>query len=234
MDTFTTTARSKVRRLAKRAHYDRKTVHAVLDAGIVCHIGYVIDGQPFVTATGYWRRGDRLYWHGSAASRMLRAEAAGIPVCFAVTHFDGLVLARSGFNHTMNYRSVVAFGRAAKIEDPKEKTAALEAFTERFMPGRWRELRPVTTQELRQTTVLAMTIEEAAAKIRGGPPTDDEEDYALPVWAGVLPVRQVMGKPVPDPRLARGTPRPLHVRTFAPGKGFNDLLARLARGGVAG
>jgi nitroimidazol reductase NimA-like FMN-containing flavoprotein (pyridoxamine 5'-phosphate oxidase superfamily) len=228
MDAYAPTARSKVRRLPKRGHYDRGTVHAVLDAGLFCHIGYVFDGQPYVTPTGYWRVEDRLYWHGSSASRMLRAQSAGIPVCFTVTIVDGLVLARSGFHHSVNYRSVMAFGRAAKIAEGGEKQAALDAYIDRFLPGRNAELRPIRDQELKATTVLGMTIEEAAAKIRTGPPIDDEPDYALPVWAGVVPVRQVFGDPIADPRLKDRTPVPPHVAALAPGADFSEVMWRLA------
>jgi nitroimidazol reductase NimA-like FMN-containing flavoprotein (pyridoxamine 5'-phosphate oxidase superfamily) len=228
MDAYAPTARSKIRRLPKRAHYDRDTVHAVLDASLFCHIGYVIDGQPYVTPTGYWRVEDRLYWHGSSASRMLRAQSSGLPVCFTVTILDGLVLARSGFHHSVNYRSVMAFGQAAKIEDNDEKRAALNAYIDRFLPRRNEELRSIDGQELKATTVLGMTIEEAVAKIRTGPPIDDEPDYALPVWAGVVPIRQVFGDPVADPRLKERTPIPLHVQTLAPGADFSEVMWRLA------
>ncbi|HTO81049.1 MAG TPA: pyridoxamine 5'-phosphate oxidase family protein [Methylomirabilota bacterium] len=228
MDAYAPSARSKIRRLPKRAHYDHDTVHAVLDASLFCHIGYVIDGQPYVTPTGYWRVGSRLYWHGSSASRMLRAQSSGIPVCFTVTILDGLVLARSGFHHSVNYRSVMAFGKAAKIEDAEEKRAALNAYIDRFLPRRNAELRPINGQELKATTVLGMTIEDAVAKIRTGPPIDDEPDYALPVWAGVVPIRQVFGEPLADPRLKERTPVPLHIQTLAPGADFSEVMWRLA------
>jgi nitroimidazol reductase NimA-like FMN-containing flavoprotein (pyridoxamine 5'-phosphate oxidase superfamily) len=231
MDAYTPTARSRVRRLHERGRYDRDAVFAILDATLFCHIGYVIDGQPYVTPTGYWRVGDRLYWHGSSASRMLRAQSVGIPVCFTVMIVDGLVLARSGFHHSVNYRSVMAFGQAAKLEEPEEKRSALEAYIERFLPGRNRELRPITSQELKATTVLGMTIEEASAKFRNGPPKDDEEDYDLAVWAGVVPIRQVFGDAVPDPRLKNGTRPPLHVAGLAPGGDFTAIMARLAQHG---
>jgi nitroimidazol reductase NimA-like FMN-containing flavoprotein (pyridoxamine 5'-phosphate oxidase superfamily) len=228
MDGFVPTERSKLRRLYQRGAYDRAAVFAILDASLFCHIGYVIDGQPYVTPTGYWREGDRLYWHGSSASRMLRTQSAGIPVCFSVMIVDGLVLARSGFHHSVNYRSVMAFGRAAKIEDAREKARALDAYVDRFLPGRNQALRPIDGQELKATTVLGMTIEEASAKVRTGPPVDDEPDYALPVWAGVVPIRQVFGTPVADPRLAAGTPTPDHVADLAPGADFTEAMRRLA------
>jgi hypothetical protein len=162
---------------------------------------------------------------------MLRTQSTGIPVCFTVTIVDGLVLARSGFHHSVNYRSVMAFGRAAKIEDAEEKHKALEAYIERFLPGRNRELRPITEQELKATTVLGMTIEEASAKIRTGPPKDDEEDYDLAVWAGVVPVRQVFGDPIADPRLKPDTKVPRHVAQLAPGGDFSAIMTHLARRG---
>lgn len=228
MDAFTPTARSKVRRLHERGRYDRESVFTILDATLFCHIGYVIDGQPYVTPTGYWRVDDRLYWHGSSASRMLRAQSAEIPVCLTVMIVDGLVLARSGFHHSVNYRSVMAFGKAHKIEDNDEKRATLDSYVERFLPHRNRELRTIDAQELKATTVLGMTIEEASAKIRSGPPKDDEPDYDLPVWAGVVPIRQVFGDPVPDPRLRAGTRLPLHVANLAPGADFSAVMSRLA------
>lgn len=227
-DAYRPTARSKVKRLAKRAHYDRATVHGVLDAGLLGHVGYAIDGQPFVTPTAYWRQGDVLYWHGSSASRMLRHLAQGLPACLAASHLDGFVLARSGFHHSLNYRSVMAFGTARLVEDPAAKDAALTAFVERLFPGRSAEIRAATAQEIKGTKVIAMTIDEASAKIRNGPPVDDEEDYALPVWAGVVPVRQVIGAAVPDARLVPGVQWPQHLAGYAPGAGLDDLLRRYA------
>jgi nitroimidazol reductase NimA-like FMN-containing flavoprotein (pyridoxamine 5'-phosphate oxidase superfamily) len=199
-DSFKPSARSKVKRLPKRGHYDRATVYAVLDAGFICHVGYAIDGQPYVTPTAYWREGDAVYWHGSSASRMLRALETGADCCLTVTHLDGLVLARSAFHHSLNFRSAMLFGKAHKIEDPKDKMARLEAFVERLYPGRWQELRPVNAKELKATTVLGMHLEEASAKIRSGGPVDDEADYALPIWAGVIPVRSVAGAAEADLR----------------------------------
>jgi uncharacterized protein len=197
---FTPTTHTQVRRMPKRGHYDRATVHAILDAGAIAHVGYVIDGQPFVTPTAYWRRGDRIYWHGSSASRMLRTIDAGSPVCVTVAHIDGFVLARSAFHHSVNYRSVMAFGTAHKLTDPDEVMEALRDFTERLYPGRWDGLRPVQPQEIKATTVLAMDLTEAVAKVRTGMPIDDDEDYALPIWAGVLPVQTTVLAPVSDPR----------------------------------
>lgn len=213
MDAYAPTPRTRVRRLPKRGCYDRATVHAILDAGWLCHVGYTIDGQPYVTPTAYWREGERLYWHGSAASRMLRAlGGTGLPACLAVTHVDGLVLARSGFHHSINYRSVMALGTAHRLDHPDAKLKALEAFVERLYPGRWRELRPPTTQELKATTVLWMALDEVSAKVRTGPPVDDEADYALPCWAGVVPLATAYGPPVPDPRLPAGVELPAFLK----------------------
>jgi nitroimidazol reductase NimA-like FMN-containing flavoprotein (pyridoxamine 5'-phosphate oxidase superfamily) len=201
-----------VRRLPKRGHYDRETVHAVLDAGVLCHVGYVIDHQPYVTPTCHWRHDDRLYWHGSSASRMLRHLKQGVPACVTVTHLDGFVLARSGFHHSVNYRSVMAFGRAQLVPD-EAKLGALEHFVERLFPGRWDELRAPTGQEVKATTVLWMDLDEVSAKIRTGPPIDDEEDYGLSVWAGVLPVTTQLGVPQPDARLVAGVALPEYLRS---------------------
>jgi len=206
------TRRSTARRLAKRAHYDRATVNAILDAGLIAHIGHVVDGNPVVIPTAYWREGDHVYWHGSSKARMLRTLEEGAPACFEVTLLDGLVVARSAFHKSINYRSVVLYGRPFKVADPDEKLAKLQAFVERLYPGRWDELRPVSRQELKATTVLGMAIDEGAAKVRTGPPVDDEDDYAAPIWAGVIPIRTSLGKPLDDGRLAPGTGRPPKVR----------------------
>ena len=225
MTEFTPTHRSKVKRLQERGRYDQESVFAILDAGLIAHIGYVIDGQPYVTPTAYWRRGRTLYWHGSSASRMLRTQTQGIPVCVTVTLLDGLVVARSGFHHSINYRAVMAFGRARKIEDVKEKEAELDYFIERIYPGRVATLRPVNQQELKGTTLLAMEIEEASAKVRVGEPKDDEEDYALDIWAGVIPIRQVIGAAENDPRLKPGIPLPEHLGRFIDGTRFDALVS---------
>ena len=202
------TKRSRIKRQHERARYDRKTVHEILDAGLLCHVGYVIDGQPYVTPTCYWRDGERVYWHGSSASRMLRRLERGVPVCFTVSLLDGLVLARSGYHSSINYRSVMAFGEAEKVTGEAGILAALEAFQERLTPGRWSELRPVNDQELKATTVMSLELKEVAAKVRPGPPDDDEADYGLPVWAGVVPIRYEIGAPEDDPRLAPGIAQP--------------------------
>ncbi len=190
--------------MPKRGVYDRETVHAILDEGLVCHVGFVDGETPLVIPTAYGRQGDTLYLHGSAASRMLRGLAGGVNVCVTVTLLDGLVMARSAFHHSMNYRSVVILGKAAAVEDPAEKMEAMRIFTEHVSPGRWAKVRPPTPQELKGTAVLALKLEEVSAKVRTGPPIDDEEDLGLPVWAGVLPVRLTAGAPVVDSHTTSG------------------------------
>jgi uncharacterized protein len=212
--TFPQTERTKLKRLPKRGHFDRETVHAILDEGFICHVGFAVDGQPFVIPTGYARAGDKLYIHGSQASRMLRNLANGIDACVTVTIVDGLVLARSAFHHSMNYRSVLVFGRATPVEDREEKLKALLALSEHFVPGRWNDVREPTEEELIQTTVLCLPLEEASAKIRTGPPLDDEEDYALPIWAGVVPLKLTAGQPIKDPRLPDGIPVPEYATHY--------------------
>jgi nitroimidazol reductase NimA-like FMN-containing flavoprotein (pyridoxamine 5'-phosphate oxidase superfamily) len=204
--------RTTVRRLPERGRYDREAIDAILDEGLVCHVGFVDDGQPFVVPSAYARMGDRLLVHGSAASRMLKTLAAGVPACVTVTLLDGGVLARSGFNHSMNYRSVVVVGAAAEITDPAEKRRALDAIVEHIVPGRLAALRPPSEVELRATRVVAFALDESSAKVRSGPPKDDEADYALPCWAGEVPLRLAPGEPIADPRLPAGTPTPEHVR----------------------
>ena len=195
------TARSTLRRLPNRGSNEIEAVYAILDEAFLAHVGFVVDGQPFVIPTLYGRSGDKLYLHGSAASRMLRAQEAGEPVCVPVSLVDGLVLARSAFHHSINYRSAVVFGTARKIDDPERKNEALRVISEHLIAGRWDEVRAPHSQELKATTVLELTIEEASAKSRTGPPIDDEADYALPVWAGVLPLALKTGEPEPDARL---------------------------------
>jgi nitroimidazol reductase NimA-like FMN-containing flavoprotein (pyridoxamine 5'-phosphate oxidase superfamily) len=214
METFPQTARTTIKRLPQRGRYERAEVDAILDEGFVCHVGFVLDGQPFVIPTGYARVADLLYVHGARASRMLKALRDGVDVCVTVTLVDGLVLARSAFHHSMNYRSVVVFGRARAVDDEAEKMAALHAVTEHIAPGRWAEVRQPNQQELNATLVLAVPLAEASAKVRTGPPIDDEEDYALPVWAGELPLRLTTGAPVADPRLPADIEPPLHVLNY--------------------
>ena len=225
------TPQTRIRRHPERAHYDRDTVFAILDAALMCHIGYVIDGKPYVTPTLFWREGERLYWHGSSASRMLRTQTAGIPVCVTVSHVDGLILARCAFRHSLNYRAVMAFGNAAIVDDPVEKDAGLNAFIERIYPGRTGLMRPIARQELKATTLMGMTIEHASAKIRSGGPLDLEEDYAADCWAGTLPITQVMGVPVPDAIAPPRTASEPEIGHFAEGARFDELLLATARKG---
>jgi nitroimidazol reductase NimA-like FMN-containing flavoprotein (pyridoxamine 5'-phosphate oxidase superfamily) len=211
MSDITPTERSRVRRHHERGAYDFDTITSILDRAFICHVGYTIDGHPYVTPTSFWRENDMVYWHGSSASRMLRVLEGGVACCFTVTIVDGLVMARCAFNHSVNYRSVMLFGQARKLEEPAHKARQLELFTERMYPGRWKQLRPVTEQELKATTVLEMRIDEGAAKVRSGPPKDDAEDYAWPVWAGVVPVRMVAEAPVDDGRLVPGVGEPAYL-----------------------
>lgn len=212
--TFNQTDRTKLKRLPKRGHFDRETVYGILDEGFICHVGFAPEGQPFVIPTGYARVDDKLYIHGSQASRMLRTLSGDVDACVTVTIVDGLVLARSAFHHSMNYRSVVIFGRALLVEDPKEKSAALLALSEHFVRGRWADVREPSEQELKLTTVLRLPLVEASAKIRTGPPLDDEDDYALPIWAGVVPLKLVAGEPIADPRLSEGIAVPDYARNY--------------------
>ncbi len=201
MEKLSQTARTTLKRLPQRGAFDRETINQILDEGFICHVGFVVNGQPFVIPTGYARAGEKLYIHGSQASRMLRTLEQGIQVCLTVTLVDGLVLARSAFHHSMNYRSVVVFGRAAVIDDREEKLAALRELSEHMIPGRWDDVRLPNERELQLTTVLSLPLDEASAKIRSGPPLDDEEDYGLNVWAGVVPLHLTADAPIADDRL---------------------------------
>jgi len=212
------TARTRVVREAHRGVYERDAAYQILDEGFICHVGFVLDEQPFVMPTAYGRSGDNLYVHGSAASRMLRNLDKGVPVCITVTLLDGLVLARSIFNHSMNYRSVVVLGKAMAVRDEKEKLEALKLLSEHILPGRWAESRQPNQKEIKQTLVLRLPIEEFSAKVRQGPPIDDEEDYAFPAWAGVIPLQMVAGEPINDPRLEAKTPVPVYAREYSRGK----------------
>ena len=214
MKDFQPTANTTLKRLPQRGSFERETVNGILDAAFLCHVGFVVDGQPFVIPTSYARVGEKLFIHGSAASRMLRNLSEGIPVCVTVTLIDGLVLARSAFHHSINYRSVVVFGTAQLVTDEQAKFDALKAFTEHVIPGRWPEIREPNAQELKGTTVLALPLQEASAKIRSGPPKDDDEDMAIPVWAGVLPLLTAPGNPITDPYLPADTPVPAHVTNY--------------------
>jgi nitroimidazol reductase NimA-like FMN-containing flavoprotein (pyridoxamine 5'-phosphate oxidase superfamily) len=208
------TERTRLRRIPKRGVFDRETIYSILDEGSICHVGFAVDGKPVVLPTGYARAGDRLILHGSSASRMMRDISNGIDVCVTVTLIDGLVLARSAFHHSMNYRSVVIFGKAGVVTGDDEKISALKALTEHIVPGRWEDVRRPTPLELKATTVLSLPIEEASAKVRGGDPVDDEEDYEMDVWAGVLPLATVPGAAFGDARLKDGVDLPAYIREY--------------------
>lgn len=212
MTTIEMTERTRVRRLPKRGQYDAPTIHAILDEALICHVGFVVDGAPVVIPTIHWRDGDTLYFHGSAASRMLRSLKNGVDACVTVTLLDGLVLARSAFHHSMNYRSVVVFGKAREVIDDDERIRALEALVEHVVRGRSKHIREPNDKELRQTLVLALPLEEASAKIRTGGPVDDEEDYALPMWAGVLPLRLTPSEPIADAGVTAEVPE--YVKSY--------------------
>lgn len=203
-ENFTPTPRSTIKRSPQRGNYDRETAYQILDAGLVCHVGFVVDAQPYVIPTAYGRVEDQLYIHGSPASRMLRTLQAGVEVCLTVTLIDGLVLARSAFHHSLNYRSVVVFGRALVVETAAEKLIALQAFTEHIVPGRWQEIRQPSRSELAGTTVLSLPLTEVSVKVRTGPPIDEAADYELPVWAGEIPLHLVASTPINDPSLQPG------------------------------
>lgn len=212
------TPRTRIVREPQRAVYGRDAVNRILDEGFICHVGFVLDGQPFVIPTSYGRHEDVLYIHGSAASRMLRNVSGGIPMCVTVTLLDGLVLARSIFNHSMNYRSVVVLGKGTAIEEPEQKLEALRLLSEHIVPGRWDEVRQPNEKELKATTILRVPITEFSAKVREGPVIDDEEDYAFPVWAGVVPLNLVTADPISDSRLAEKITVPDYVKNYSRGK----------------
>ena len=214
MNKFSPTARTTLKRLPYRGSYDRELINQILDEGFVCHVGFAVDGQPFVIPTGYARVGDKLFIHGSQASRMLRTLGKGIDVCLTVTLIDGLVLARSAFHHSMNYRSVVVFGRATAVDDPEEKIVALRALSEHMIPGRWDDVREPNEREVQLTTVLSLSLNEASAKVRTGPPLDDEEDYELSVWAGVIPLQMVADAPIADTRLPTNIDTPRYALDY--------------------
>ena len=203
MANYEVTDRNKVKRIPARGHYDSETLYAILDDGFLCHMGFIVEGQPFVIPTLYARSGDVIYVHGATTSRMLKEIQKGVQVCLNVTHVDGLVLARSAFHHSMNYRSAVVFGTATLLKEEK-KIKALEVISENILKGRWEESRKPNAKELKATTVLAITIDQASSKIRVGPPGDDKEDYELDIWAGVLPIEQTYGSPIADPELKPG------------------------------
>ena len=227
---YTPTPRSRVRRHPERARYDRDTVFAILDSALLCYIGYVIDGLPYVTPTLFWREGERLYWHGSSASRMLRHQRGGVPVCVTVSRIDGLILARCAFRHSANYRAVMAFGTAMVVDDPAEKEAGLNAFIERLYPGRTQLMRGIAPQELKATMLMGMTIDAASAKIRSGGPLDLESDYDAECWAGTIPIAQHLGAPIDGPHLRPGITSAPEIGPFTAGAAFDQSLLALARG----
>ena len=212
---YTPTPRTRLVREAERAVYDREAAYRILDEGFLCHVGFVIEGQPFVIPTSYGRKDDSLLIHGSAASRMLRQMKDSMPVCITVTLLDGFVLARSIFNHSMNYRSVVVLGKATLVDDPAEKIEALRLLSEHILPGRWADARQPNERELKQTSILRVPIEEFSAKVRTGPPVDDEDDYSFPSWAGVVPLEIKAGTPIDDPRLLPGQTVPKYARNYS-------------------
>jgi nitroimidazol reductase NimA-like FMN-containing flavoprotein (pyridoxamine 5'-phosphate oxidase superfamily) len=218
MPTFAATPRNKVKRLAERGQYDKATIYPIVDEAFICHVGFVQAGQPFVIPTIHARREDTLFFHGAKASRLLKHIQTGHPLCVTVTLLDGLVMARSVFHHSMNYRAAVLYGCGQIVEDKVEKMAALRLISEAVMPGRWDDARQPTRKEMNATTVVAMPIESASAKIRSGPPGDDDEDYALPVWAGVVPIRQQIDWPVADPLLSDGIELPAYMAQFVNGR----------------
>ena len=214
MNSYTPTQRTKVRRLSKRAVYDKALVHEILDEGFLCHLGFTVDALPYVIPTLYARSGDTLYLHGSGASRTLKTLSEGVDVCATITLVDGYVLARSAFHHSMNYRSVVVLGRARLVTEPEERMEALRTLTNHLVPERWEEVREPNDLELKQTMVLALPLEEVSAKVRVGPPVDDQEDYATPVWAGIVPMVTQLGKPIPDDRVLANV-KPFELSRFA-------------------
>ncbi len=218
------TDRNKVRRYPDRGSYEEPDIYRILDAALICHVAYAIDGQPYCTPTSFWREGDRLFWHGSSASRMLRNLAKGVEACLSVCHVDGIVLARSAFHHSINYRSVMAFGTARLIEDAEEKTQALRAFVNRYFPGRYETVKRPDPQEVKGTTIISMRIDEASAKTRSGPPRDDEADYGLPVWAGVVPLQTVVGDIEECPRQHAKARRGEDVALYRRGQRLEEAL----------
>lgn len=223
-DSFPITKRNKVVRRHLRGKYDKATVYDVLDAAMLCHIAYVIDGQPYCTPTSFWREGDHLYWHGSSASRMLRQQSKGLPVCLTVTHMDAVVLARCGFNHSINYRSVMAYGTAELVTDEDEKLRLMDSFLDRFFPGRAKLMRPATKQEAKATSFVRMEMEQASGKIRDVHIHDDEEDYTVPAWTALYPIRQVIGEAEECPRQMPGVTRPAEMDGWQAGRRLDEIM----------
>jgi uncharacterized protein len=228
-DSFPVTKRNRVVRRPMRGRYDKATIYDILDSALLCHIAYVIDGQPYCTPTSFWREGDRLYWHGSSASRMIRNQGAGLPVCLTVTHMDAIVLARCGFNHSVNYRSVMAYGTAHLINNPEEKVLLMDRFLERFFPGRSKLMRKPTKQEIKATSFIGMEIEQASGKIRDLHVHDEEEDYAVPAWTALLPVRTVLGEIEECPRQMPGVKPPAGMKGYAAGRRMDEIFAEAYR-----
>ncbi len=226
---FAVSERNRIKRMHERGSYDREAVFAILDTALLCHVAYVLNGQPYCTPTMFWREDDMLYWHGSSASRMLRHLKAGTPACLTVSHLDGLVLARSGFHHSVNYRSAMCFGTARIVDDPDAKAKALAEVVDRFYPGRSATLRPNRPQEVKAVTVIGMPIDDASAKVRAKNVADDEEDYALPIWAGVIGVKTVVGADDPCPRLPSGVERPAQLAPYAQGRVLDDAFLETQR-----
>ena len=224
------TDRTRVRIMRQRGSHDLATIYDILDSALMCNVGYVIDGLPYVTPTAFWRQGNHMYWHGSSGSRALKHQTAGIPVCVTVAHVDGLVIARSGFHSSVNYRAVMAFGTAHLIESLADKRAAMATYMDRFTPGRARSNRDMTDKELSGTKVLRMEIDEASAKVRVGYPVDDEEDYALPIWAGVICFKTVVDDISPDPRNVPGLRIPEGVGAYVVGKKLDEVLSEIYNG----
>lgn len=218
MSDFAKTDLNRIRRLPKRGHYDKETIYPIVDAALICHVGMSIDGRPIVIPTIHARQGDNILLHGASTSRMLKHVATGAEICITVTHLDGLVMARSVFNHSMNYRSAVLFGKGRLIEEPNEKMEALRIFTEKLIPGRWDDARQPTSNEAKATKIVSVPIDTASAKVRTGPPGDEEEDYALDIWAGVLPMHTIFGDIVEDPRQKEGIETPQYIIDYANSK----------------
>jgi len=224
LDAFSVGPRNQLRLMRQRGAYDKETVYRILDSALFCNVGYVIDGQPYVTPTAFWREQNYLYWHGSSASRALVAQSEGIPVCLTVTHVDGLVIARSGFHSSVNYRSVMAFGVASVVEDEDHKRRAMNTYMDRFTPGRTAANRVATSKELKATKLLSMDIEDASAKVRIGQPVDDQEDYDLPIWAGVINFKTVVTDIVPDPKNLSSVLVPPGVAAYEAGQPLDEIL----------
>ncbi len=229
-DSFPITSVNRVKRAPTRGRYDKETVYGILDAALVCHIAYVIDGRPYCTPTSFWREGDHLYWHGSSASRMIRTQAEGVEVCLTATHVDALVMARSGFHHSVNYRAAMVYGRARIIEDHEEKLQLMDRFIDRIYPGRSKLIRQPSPQEFKATTMMGMEIETASGKIRDKHVDDEEEDYAgVPAWSALYPITQVLGEPSECVRQIPGLQRPEGMVDFEPGTTLDSVMAKTYR-----